>query len=189
MTFIRTHWRWAALAALVAWIALGAWLMLIQAFLALWDPLGHWHMPHLAKVSITQVSRDTDGKYTGQVLAKEGDKDRVLLMAVEEAARLDADDEVWVLDHYRAEGNRPSHYVATPLRLLLEYPEPSMLLALWLLTRVRRGQKAAQAKALEPPPGGRKVWTDDFHQRAQRFAPKDVSPTSPASSVDLPPGP
>ncbi len=170
MTFIRTYWRWAAMAALVAWAALSLWLILIQVFLAAWDPMGHWQRPGISKVTVTLVCRDTEGKLTGAVLAKEGENDRVLQMLKTEAAQLDADDEVWILAHYRADGNRPSHFRLTASRVLVEYPEPLMVLALWGFWRLRRQQKAKEKAEAEAPRPNRKVWKDEFHARAQRFS-------------------
>lgn len=153
------------------WVAAGAWLFAIQLMLALWDPLGTWQLPRIFKISITQVSRDTERRLTGQVLGLEGDKERDLTFAKDECAELEGEDETWVLQNYRADGNRPSHFRLTPARLVLEYPEPWMLLALWGISRLRRRERRM---AQEELPKERKVWRDEFHQRSERFSqPKD----------------
>lgn len=161
-------WRWAAMAALACFLAAGAFVVMVQAMLTLWDPLGAWQRPRVFQASVVKVLHDDEGRITGEVLAQEGGQDRRLRFAKEEAATLEEDEDLWLLQHYRIGGNRPGHFRLTPLRVVVEYPEPWMALALWALLRLRRRQLQA-AKAAEPRE--RKVWKDDFHQRSDRFSP------------------
>ena len=168
MSMFKSGLRWVAILGLGAWVAAGAWLVAVQVMLAVWDPMGTWQLPRISKVTITLVARDEDKKITGEVLALEGGKSLYLLFSKQEAAELDVDDDVWVLHNYRLKGNRPGHFRLTPLRLLLEYPEPWMALALWGIWVLRKRQIRA---AREIPNIERKVWRDDFHERSKRFAP------------------
>lgn len=168
MNKVRKVLAWVILGALGVGIAAGAWVVAVQLMLAVWDPMGAWQLPRITHVTILQVSRDQDKKLTGEVLVQAGDRTPHYVFAKEEAAELEADDDVWVLHNYRIHGNRPGHFRLTPLRLLLEYPEPWMLLAGWGIWILRRWQRRAAKAAL---PLERKVWRDDFHQRSERFAP------------------
>lgn len=156
------------MAALGTGVVVGLWLTVVQVSLALWDPLGAWQAPGISHVTVTLVSRDQDHKLSGEVLVKEGGKTRELLFSVAEAAELEPDDEVWVLHNFRIHGNRPGHFLLTPSRLVLEYPEPWILLALWGISRLRKRQLRV---AQEAPPRERTVWRDEFHQRSERFSP------------------
>ncbi len=171
MAISRSALRWTALLGL--WILAGliAWVLLVQGLLTLFSPFGNWQLPRIAEVTVTQVERDQAGKLTGNILATEGKRERVLRMAKEECADLEADMEVWILDNYFAKGPRPDQFRLTPWRLLMEYPEPLLALILWAIWRIRRSQvKEGQ----ESPTRERTVWRDDFHTRAERFAvPKD----------------
>lgn len=166
--------RWIALAALGLWVALSAFLLVVQLLMFLWEPSGHWQGPRLAKVEVVQVSRDQDGKITGQVLVKEGEEDRAFLFSPEEALQLERERrrDLWVLDNYWANGHRPNQFILTPWRLLLEYPLPLMLLAIWGMWALRRKQVADAKAAAAAPNPHRKVWKDEFHSRAERFASK-----------------
>ncbi len=164
---MKRAWTWIGIAGLGTGLAVGVWLVVVQFMLTVWDPLGTWQAPGLSKATITQISRDTQGRFTGQVLALEGERPQEFAFSKAECAELEVDEELWVLHNYRTHGNRPGEFRLTPLRLLLEYPEPWMALALWGILRLRR----RLAKEALPPAGSEpKVWRDDFHQRAQRFS-------------------
>lgn len=162
-------WRWTALAALWAWVVLSAWIIVVQLLFVCFEPKGHWQKPRIAKVAVTRVLRDQEGKLTGQVIVTEDDQEREMLLLPEECFRLTPGEEVWILDHYWADGIRPNQYRATPWRLMLEYPEPLMLLAALGIVILRRRQKAEAKAAAEAPNPNRKVWKDEFHTRAERF--------------------
>ena len=163
----RDVWPGVAITGLAIWVVVGLWLMIVQICLAVWDPMGAWQAPGIAKVTVTLVSRDPDNKLTGEVLVQVGGKSREFVFSVQEAAELEPDDEVWVLSNYRSHGIRPGHFLLTPGRLVLEYPEPWILLAFWGISRLRKRQLRL---AQEAQPKERKVWRDDFHQRSERFA-------------------
>ncbi|HJU83246.1 MAG TPA: hypothetical protein VJ600_03470 [Holophagaceae bacterium] len=142
----------------------------MQLLFALFEPKGHWQMPHIARVTVTRISRDQEGKITGQVIATEGEQEREMLLSPKECLELSAGEDAWILDHYWADGIRPNQFLLTPTRLLTEYPEPLLILAAWAIWRLRRKQKAEAKAILEAPNPNRKVWKDDFHSRAERFS-------------------
>lgn len=174
----RRLWTWAAMGVLGVALASGTFTTIVLVFLALFDPMGGWQAPRITHAAITQVCRDTDGRITGQVLGEEEGRDRAYFFSREEALALEGKDEAWVLYHYRSEGTRPSHFRLTPWRLALEYPFPWMALVAWGLWRLRRRQ-VAEAQAPRDPALPRKVWKDEFHARADRFAAPKPPPEPP----------
>jgi len=170
MSISQATWRWTALIGLWAAVCAIGWLMAIQAFMVLLHSLGTWHRPGITQVQVLRVDQDENSSFTDYVLVKVGEEERTLCMLKKEAAELRADEEVWVLNNYYATPLRPAQFRLTPLRLLVEYPEPLLILALLGIWRVRRAQARA-AKIVSNQP--RKPLQDDFHMRAQRFgAPK-----------------
>jgi hypothetical protein len=168
MTSRRNLWRWAAMAVLGLVTAAVSFLMLVQAMLVVFAPFGHWQAPGVAKVVVTFVERDEEGRINGKVEAREDGQPRILRFAKEEAATLALEEEVWILDNYFVGGARPDNFLLTPTRLLSEYPAPLLALALWLLVRLRRAQVREDAVVPDIP---RTVWRDDFHRKAARFEP------------------
>jgi len=169
MTIPRSTWRWTALIGL--WILAGAicWLVAIQIFIALVSPFGTWQRPGIARVTILRVDQDEQSSFTDNVLVKEGEAERTLCMLKGECGQLKPEDEIWVLNNYYSTPLRPTQFRLTPVRLLVEYPEPLLLLALWLIWHIRRSQ--ARAKVLEEMQTGTRVpFRDDFHSRSERFA-------------------
>jgi hypothetical protein len=108
----------------------------------------------------------------------------VLQLAKAEAAELRADEEVWILDAWYEDSLRPTQFLLTPQRVLLEYPILLLLPAALGLWRVRKAQRVAEAA---PPPPVRRTFTDDFHLRAQRFA-KPRGPADSPAGAEGPPG-
>ena len=159
--------RWSVLIALWAVVGAVLWILLVQVFLLALNPFCHAQRPGVAHVEVRSVDRDPDSQITDFVTVKHGDSEQVLKMAKAEAAELRPDDEVWILDAWYADGLRPTQFRLTPLRVLLEYPVLLLLPAAWGLWRVRKAKRVADAA---PPPPVRRVFTDDFHLRAQRFA-------------------
>lgn len=159
--------RWSALIAL--WCLVGAvlWILLVQAFLLAMNPFCHLQRPGIARLQVKSVDRDPNNAVTDFVAVKEGEDDRVLRLLKAEAAELKALDEVWIVHAWYEDGLRPTQYLLTPHRLLLEYPFLLLLPAAWALWRLRRARQKTEA---EPPPPVRRTFTDDFHLRAQRFA-------------------
>lgn len=166
MALSPTAWRWTGILGLLAFAGLLGFLVLVQGMLVAFDPFGHWQRPGIAKVAVTLVDRDEEGRITGKVWARQDGKGRTLRLAKEEAASLAVEDEVWILESYYAGGPRPDQFLLTPLRLLAEYPEPLLLLALWAARRLHHRQQRAEKEVPDIP---RKVWKDEFHQRAARF--------------------
>ena len=172
MTISSNTWRWAAIAGL--WVLVGGigFVVLVQGMLVFFAPFGNWQMPGLAKVEIILVERDEQGRITGKVQARQGNRKRTLVLIKEECLKVEAEEEVWILDNYYAKGARPDQFLLTPQRLLMEYPEPLILLALWGIRRLRRAQsKAAKEVSTQP----RAVWRDEFHLKAGRFSDTEES--------------
>ncbi len=167
MRISRQARHWIALGGLWTLVAAVAWIVSVQAFLVLMAPFGTWQAPAMARVTVVSVDRDPDSQLTDNLTVQQGEEERTLRMLKAECRELRPQDEVWILDNYYAGGLRPDHFRLTPLRLLLEYPEPLILLALWGIWRVRKAQARDEAAALTRP---RTVWKDEFHLRAQRFA-------------------
>lgn len=163
----RPEFRWSALIGLWALVGAVLWILMVQAFLLALNPFCHVQRPGLARVTVRSVDRDADSQITDFVTVKEGGAERVLRLAKAEAEELRADDEVWILDAWYADGLRPTQFRLTPVRVLLEYPALLLLPAAWGLWRVRKARQKADAA---PPPPVRRTFTDDFHLRAQRFA-------------------
>ena len=96
-------------------------------------------------------------------------QDRTIALQKSERKGLNVGDEFWVLDNYHRSTLRAPQFRLTPTRLLIEFPEPLLVLALLAIFRIRKAQaKAEQAQLAEP--GERVVLRDDFHERANRFA-------------------
>lgn len=173
--------RWTVLTALWALVGAVLWLTAVQIFLLALNPFCHLQRPGLARVTVVGVDRNPDSQITDAVTAKQGDQERTLNLAKAEAGELRADDEVWILDAWYADGLRPTQFRLTLLRVLLEYPALLLLPAALGLWRVRKAKQAADAA---PPPPVRRVFTDDFHTRAQRFAKPEKPPAADAERRD-----
>ncbi|MBL0209600.1 MAG: hypothetical protein IPQ13_01600 [Holophagaceae bacterium] len=175
------NWRWAAITGLWILVAGIAFVVLVQGMLVFFAPFGSWQTPGISKVEILLVERDEQGRITGKAQARRGGRQRNLVLTKEECLKIEAGEEVWILDNYFAGGARPDQFLLTPLRLLTEYPEPLLLLALLAIRRLRR----IQIKAAEPLPGQpRAVWRDEFHLKAARFSGPDEAGKSEDSSKD-----
>ncbi len=173
MALSPSTWRWTGIIGLWAIAGLIGFLVLVQGMLVAFAPFGAWQRPGLVKVAVTLVDKDEEGRITGKVWARQDGKGRTLRLTREEAASLAVEEEVWILENYYAGGARPDQFIFTPLRLLMEYPEPLLLLALWAARRLHRRQVAAEKEVPDIP---RKVWKDEFHQRAARFAEPGARP-------------
>ena len=159
--------RWPALIGLWALAGAVLWILLVQVFLLALNPFCHLRRPGLSRVEVVSVDRNADSQITDFVTARRGEETRVLILGKAEAAELREHDEVWILDAWYADNLRPTQFLLTPLRILLEYPILLLLPVAFGLWRVRKARQAADA---EPPPPVRRTFTDDFHLRAQRFA-------------------
>jgi len=166
MTSRGTTWRWLALIGCGAVAGLVAWLMVVQFILIVLTPFGTWQTPTIAKVRVLDTYRDAESQFTDFVSVDRDGEARNLIMLKGEAANLRADEEIWVLDNYYVTTTRPAQFRLTPIRLLLEYPEPLLILALLGIWRIR---KTLAKAAVEDPNRKRTVLVDDFHARAQRF--------------------
>ena len=167
MTISPNTWRWSAITGLWVLVASIGFVVLVQGMLVFFAPFGNWQMPGVSKVEILLVERDEQGRITGKVQARRSGRQRTLVLPKEECLKIEAEEEVWILDNYFAGGARPDQFLLTPLRVLTEYPEPFLLLALLGIRRLRRSQiKAAKEIPIQP----RAVWRDEFHLKAARFS-------------------
>ena len=166
MALSRPALRWSALVGL--WTVVGAvlWITAVQFFLLALNPFCHLQRPGIAQVVVVSVDKDPNSQLTDFVTARQGDQERVLTMPKAEAGDLHPDDAFTVLDAWYADGLRPTQFRLTLERLLLEYPALLLLPAAWGLWWVRKARQKADAA---PPPPVLRVFTDDFHLRAQRF--------------------
>ena len=167
--------RWTVLTVLWALIGAVLWITAVQVFLLALNPFCHLQAPGIAHVEVRTVDPNPDSTLTDYVTVKHGDAERVLNLLKVEAAALRPEDEVWILDAWYADGLRPTQFRLTALRMLLEYPVILLLPAILGLWRVRRAKQVADAA---PPPPVRRVFTDDFHLRAQRFAKPEEPPAA-----------
>jgi hypothetical protein len=172
--------RFTALVGL--WVLVGAvlWILLVQGFLLALNPFCHLQRPSVARVMVKSVDRDPNSHITDYATVKQGEDEEVLRLLKAEAAELHEYDEVWILNAWYSDGLRPTQYLLTPHRLLLEYPAILLLPAAWALWRLR---KAREKAAAAPPPPIRRTFTDDFHLRAQRFA-KPEETTNPGAAKE-----
>jgi len=173
MRISRQTRHWIALIGLWTLVAAVAWIVSVQGFLVLMAPSGGWRFPSVALVTVTAVDRDPDNQLTDSVTVQEGDQERSLRMLKAECREIRAEDEIWILNNYWAGGLRPDQFRLSPQRLLMEYPEPLLLLAFWGIWRVRKAQARERQKELERP---RTVWRDEFYRRAERFARDEGEP-------------
>lgn len=173
MRLSRNGLRWTLLILLGALAGLVMWLMAVQLALVLLTPFGVWQKPAIAKVRVLDVYVDSESRFTDFVSVSREGEVRSLVMLKKEAFPLKEGEEIWILDNYYVTPTRPAHFRLTPVRLLLEFPEPLLLLSLFGIWRLRR----SLARAARPDPTiKRTVLVDDFHKRAQRFAGKDLPP-------------
>lgn len=169
MTISPNTWRWTAITALWVMVASIGFVVLVQGMLVFFAPFGGWRMPGVAKVEIRNIERDEQGRITGRVLVKQGERDRIIVLPKEECLKIEVEEEVWVLENYFAGGARPDQFLLTPTRLLTEYPEPLILLALLGIRRLRRSLARAEKEIPDLP---RAVWRDEFSLKAARFSEK-----------------
>lgn len=166
MPISRATWRWTALIGLWTVVAAICWLMAIQVFMVLLHSFGTWQAPGIARVKILRIDQDDNSAFTDYVLAQQGEQERTLCMLKAESGELRPDEDVWILDNYYATPLRPAQFRLTPWRLLVEYPQPLLILALLGIWRIRKAQAKALQVIQEQP---RKTFQDDFHARARRF--------------------
>ena len=177
--------RVSALIGLWGVVGVVLWIVTVQVFLLVMNPFCHLERPGLSRLEVVSVDRNQDSQITDYVTAKQGDETRVLTLSKAEAADLRANDEVWILDAWYADGLRPTQFRLTLLRLLLEYPALLLLPAAFGLWRVHKARVKAEA---EPLPPVRRTFTDDFHLRARRFdKPEAAEVEGSTDKTDQPP--
>jgi len=108
-------------------------------------------------------------------------EDRAIALMKSERQGLSVGDSFWVLDNYYRSPLRPPQFRLTPIRVLVEFPEPLLVLALLAIFRLRRA-RARAARVLAEAPRERIVLKDDFHARADRFK----APVEPPSGPEVP---
>lgn len=171
-------WRWAAITSLWVFVAGIGFVVMVQGMLVFFAPFGEWRMPGISKVEVLLIERDEQGRITGKVDVKRDGHERTLSMPKEECLKMEPEEEVWILENYFQDGARPNQFLLTPARLLTEFPEPLIVLALLAILRLRRSlAKAAQ----EIPDQPRAVWHDEFYLKAGRFSGAEAE-TKPGES-------
>lgn len=183
MSISRTTWRWTAITGLWTMVAGIGFVMLVQAMLVFFAPFGHWQVPGIARVEIVNIERDEQGHITGRVLARKDAQDKILVLAKEECLKIEPEEERWLLENYFSGGARPDQFLLTPLRLLTEYPEPLILLALLAIRYLRRAQVKAAKDVSKLP---RTVWRDEFYSKAGRFSGPEKTEVPEVPGLDSP---
>ncbi|BDU77430.1 hypothetical protein [Mesoterricola sediminis] len=170
--------RTLALAALWTVAAIHAWILLVQAALIIFAPQGAWHWPDVYQVEVVEVDKDSNDAFQREVSVLIGGEAETISLPRREALELHRHDTFWVLDNFYATGIRPAQFRLTPGRLLAEYPEVLLLLALALILRIRRSRWGLPPEPAAVPEGERKVYRDTFHTRAQRHAAPEKDPST-----------
>ena len=154
-------------ALVVLWaLACGViWLMITQAFVMRISAPGTWRWPRIYQVTVVQIVQDELDMFADKPLVNDGHHDRAIHLPKAECRDLKPGDEIWVLDNYYATPVRPEQFRLSLRRLLVEFPEPLLLLFLVGIWRVRKALAKAQRDV--PPPTV--FFKDDFHRRADRF--------------------
>ena len=113
-----------------------------------------------------ELNNDPDDEEAGPSIALEKSERRGLSLG----------EVIWVMDNYHRTPFRPPQFRLSAVRLLLEFPEPVVVLALLLILGLRKRQARRIQREVESP-RERTVLKDDFHARAERFAdPKEPQP-------------
>ncbi len=179
-----------------AWLAVGliAFLMTVQLLMILYGPPGTWHWPRVYQVTVKAVDGDAQSAFlsgtieggatpppAAQAKAKEAkelnptteeaeeEPEPSILLGKADRQGLQIGNSIWVMDNYYRSSLRPPQFRLGLTRLLVEFPEPALLLALLLIYRLRKAQ-ARSVQAEQEAPTVRRLLKDDFHTRAERFA-------------------
>lgn len=157
--------------AAILWLVVGVNGLLLAVQLALVVfAKGEWQWPDYYDVEVVEVSRDASNPFTRDVdVLIDGQADTITLPA-SEAAQLKPHQVVWVLDNYYATSLRPAEFLLTPGRVLAEFPEVLLLLAILGLVVLRRSRWGLPPAPAPVPEAERKVYRDTFHARADRHA-------------------
>lgn len=176
MTIPRLPFRWAALALLGVLAALLGFLVAVQGLMAILPPGGSWQLPRIYKVTVKAFDPNPQAEYPAIQVRDAAEQARFITLPKEERIALEMDEDLWVVEPPFRSRLRPPQYRLTPWRLVLEFPAPVLILVVLLLVRIRKLQVRVDREAREAP-RERTVLRDDFHARAQRFAPpKDEGP-------------
>jgi len=155
------------------WTVLGlnAWLMAVQLAMIVFATKGEWQTPDFYQVTVVEVAKDSTNAFTREVdVTIDGAADTITLPKPD-ARKLHPYDTVWVLDNFYATPIRSAQFLLTPGRVLAEYPEFLLLVAILALVRLRRSPWGLHVDPPLPPENERNIFRDDFHHRAQRHAP------------------
>lgn len=163
-------WFGVGRGALGLFMLVEGWLLAIQAFLGLMAPVGHWQAPAIGRAWVVAKDRDPENGFTDPVRLRRGGRLQDVRMLKSEARSLQVGEERWVLNSTFVSPVRPDVFQLTPQRLLVEYPWLGILMALGGLFLLRRAEARVQAVKHAAEPRPRRILTDDFHRRADRFA-------------------
>ena len=153
-------------------IGLAAWLLAVQLAMIIFASKGQWQAPDFYQVTVVDVEKDTTNAFTRDVNVTIDGAQDTLTLPKPDAAKLHPYDTLWILDNFYATPIRPAQFILTPGRVLSEYPEFTLLLALLILLRLRRSRWGLH-EPIPVPAAQRHVFRDTFHSRAQRHASQD----------------
>lgn len=139
-----------------------------KGFVMLFAVKKQWQMPAIASVEFIRAEENPVYPASDKVFALRGGKEHELVMLREDYEDLRQGDTFLILDNYFVTPGRPAQYRLSPMRLILEYPEPLFFLCLFFLWRMyRRRLGMAEDAAEAAPMGPMQLLKDDFHQRAE----------------------
>ncbi|WP_306599934.1 hypothetical protein [Geothrix sp. 21YS21S-2] len=160
--------RNVALVLLWTVVLLMGWLMAVQLALIAFAHQGEWQWPDVYQAEVVEVFKDTSNAFTRDVYVTIDGELETITLPKPDAARLQPHDTIRVLDNFYATPLRPAQFILTPGRVLGEYPEILLLLALLAIQLLRRSKWGLIPDPPPVPEADKKVFRDTFHQRAQR---------------------
>jgi hypothetical protein len=182
-----TYKRKATTALLWVVVVFCTWIIAMQLAVIAFAAQGEWQSPDFYQVEVVEVFRDSGNAFTRDVQVTIDGQLEVITLPKKEAAPLRPHDLFWVVDNLYSTPLRPAQFRLTFIRVLTEYPEILLLLAILGLAFLRRSKWDLAPEAPPVPEGERKVYRDTFHHRAQRHkeaAPEDPEGSTTASTMD-----
>jgi hypothetical protein len=145
-----------------------AWIMAMQLAVIAFAAQGEWQTPDYYQVEVVEVFRDSGNAFTRDVQVTIDGQLEVITLPKKEAIPLRPHDSFWVVDNLYSTPLRPAQFRLTFIRVLTEYPEILLLLALLGLAFLRRSKWDLPPEPVVLPEGQKKVYRDTFHHRAKR---------------------
>ena len=182
--------RIVLLGVLWTFIGLTLWLMAFQLALIVFSSKGEWQAPDFYQVTVVSVEKTSSNAFTRDVNVTIDGEAETITLPKPDAAKLRPFDTVWVLDNFYATPIRSAQFILTPGRVLNEYPELILLLAILGVLRIRRTRWGFKPEPAPVPEGERIILRDTFHARAGRHAAEPAEaplPSSPGAGQTEPP--